>query len=76
MSEHEDARLFVATLARYMLDGHALEVHEPPIRGRKGPAREVARPVQLVIHNARAFDAIRWALMRSMLARRGPGSRG
>ena len=66
-SEH---RLLIKTLAFYVHRGFELEVVEPPVRGRKGPAHDAVRPIGIKVMNPRAFDAIRWELMKRTLGRR------
>ena len=56
--------LLIKTLAFYVHRGHELEVHEPPVRGRKGPAHGVVRHIGIRVLNPRVFDAIRWELMK------------
>ncbi len=44
-------RLLIKTLAFYLHRGYALEVHEPPIRGRKGPAHDTVRTIGIRLLN-------------------------
>lgn len=63
-----DQRLLIKTLAYYLHRGFPLETFEPPLRGRKtGPANEGPRTVGFRVLNPRAFDAIRWELMKREL---------
>ncbi len=64
-----EVRLLIKTLAYYVHRGHGLEVHEPPIRGRKGPAHDTVRNIGIRVLNPRVFDAIRWELLKKGLSR-------
>ncbi len=64
MTAQDEHRLLIKTLAWYVHRGYELEVHEPPLRGRKGPAHDTVRPIGIKVLNTRAFDAIRWELMK------------
>ncbi len=66
--DDSEVRLLIQTLAHYVHRGHQLEVHEPPVRGRKGPAHDTVRPIGIKVLNPRAFDAIRWELMNRTLS--------
>lgn len=47
--------------------GYVVEVVEPPLRGRKGLARDGVRPILMRVMNPRALDSIRWELMKREL---------
>ena len=70
MPEQDEHRLLIKTLAWYVYRGYALEVVEPPVRGRKRPAHDAVRHIGIKIVNPRAFDAIRWELMKRTLGGR------
>ena len=64
----DETKLLIKTLAWYVHRGYPLEASEPPLRGRKGPARDTRSPLGFTVLNPQAFDAIRWELMKAMLS--------
>ena len=67
----DDVRVTIKALAWYMHRGHPLEVHEPPVRGSKGPSRDSRRSITFTVGDPQTFDNIRWELIKAELRRRG-----
>lgn len=67
MTEQDEHRLLIKTIASYVHRGFELEVFESPVRGRKGPSRDTVRHIGIKVLTPRAFDAIRWELMKRTL---------
>ena len=70
----DDTRMVIKTLAWYLHRGYPLEGHEPPVRGSKGPSRDSRRDISFTIQDPRAFDAIRWELIKAELRKPRPPS--
>ncbi len=68
----DDTRMMIKTLAWYLYRGYPLEVHEPPVRGSKGPSRGSRRDISFHVGDPRAFDNIRWELIRAELRKPRP----
>jgi hypothetical protein len=67
----DDARMTIKALAWYLHRGYPLDVHEPPVRGAKGPSRDARRSITFTVSDPRAFDAVRWELIKAELRKRG-----
>jgi len=60
-----DEYLLIQTLAWYIARGYPVTAREPPMRGyKRAPANEARREIGFTIHEMRAFDAIRWELIK------------
>jgi hypothetical protein len=68
----DDTRMLIKTLAFYVHRGYPLEWHEPPVRGSKGTAHDSRRDISFTVQDPRAFDAIRWELIKAELRRPPP----
>lgn len=64
---NDDPRMTIKALAWYLHRGYPLDVHEPPVRGAKGPARDSRRSITFTVGDPRTFDAIRWDLIKEQL---------
>ena len=64
---NDDPRMTIKALAWYLHRGNPLEVHEPMVRGSKGPSRDSRRSITFTVGAPGTFDAIRWELIKEQL---------